>query len=617
MAVATSTIWEFNTSATASMVNGGGFDYLATGPISDAAWGSANTSAPTVSSATYTFVAGDVGAWVYSTNTTNPGFYKISSVSTGIATVNATIGSGVIFNTTTQKWIPSTATGVDSSASLTSKGILVDYSQSTAGILSLTDGACTTPSSTFTSATGGFTPAMVGNVLHINSITGAGTLVGWYEITGYTNTNTVTLDRTPAPSASGTAANFIVGGALSLNSSLEDSYFEQIQAGNLTWFKSGSYTSGGSVAVASTASTGAAPSNIIGYTSVRGDACTGSNRPSIALGSNSYALGQFQNIGNFSITGTAASMFTTGAGGRVSNISAFNSSTTASRVAVLPGVDSLLFNVEGVCQLGRAFNMTGNNAKLIGCYAHNSLVGYYNSTSRITLSNCIVAACSSSGTVVSVNTYLINNCTFQGWGTPKSGTVAVSILASIDGTYVFNSLITGWATGISGTTSQRFSNRGGYNNFYNNTADVALYSKDVTDIGLNPSYTNATELTGSTATTSGSVLTQSGGDFSTVTDNVDYIYIVSGTGITAGMYLITSHTSTTVTLNNAPGTSATADKVWVINKGEDYSVGTNMKAAGFPGAFLGASTTSYLDIGAVQRQEAASSGGASSYTFIG
>lgn len=617
MAVATSTIWEFNASATASMVNGGGFNYQATGPINNASWGSANTSTPTVSTATYTFVAGDVGHWVYSVSTAFPGFYKITSVGAGVATLDAAVGAGVIFDTTTNRWLPNTTAGVDTTSSPSGQSILIDYSQATAGILSLTDGACTTPSTTFTSATGGFTPAMVGNVLHINSITGAGTLVGWYEIVGYTNTNTITLDRTPAPSANATAANFIVGGALSGNASTEDAFYEQVQGGNTVWWKSGNYTAGGGISIASTASTGAAPCNTIGYTSVRGDTCTGANRPNIALGANTWAFGQFQNFTNLSFTGTAITCFQCSIGSRASNIKVLNSSTTADRAAFICGTDGIAFNCEAVSQLGRAFNIANSDNRHIGCYAHNSKIGFFNQSTRNSIHNCLSQATYLYGLGSTTTCFTALNCTFHGFATPRSGSFGVNIAASIDNTYVFNCIVDGWATGIAGTTSQRFSNRGAYNNFYNNTTTASLYSIDVTDISLNPSYTNVTELTGSTATTSGSVLTQSGGDFSTVTDNVDYVYIVSGTGITAGMYLITSHTSTTITLNNAPGANATADKVWVINTGKDLSVGTNMKAAAFPGVFPGSSSTSYLDIGAVQRQEPAGGGSGGSYTFAG
>ena len=619
MAVATGTMWEFNSSATASMVNGGGFNYLATGPLSDGSWGSANTASPTLSSATYTFVAGDVGNWIYSTSTTIPGFYQIASVSTGIATVNAAVGAGVIFDSTTQQWKPSTTAGVDSSATLTSKNFLVDYSQSTTAIVNgITDFAAVGGSSTLTSATAAFTPAMVGNVYH-QTTTGTGGFgtVGWYEITGYTNATTVTLDRAPNGGTASVACTGYIGGALSGNASTEAAFYEQVQGGNIVWWKSGNYTANGAISVASTASTGILPSNNIGYTSVRGDTCNGSSRPAIALGANTWTFGQFQNFANFSFTGTALTTFACGIGSRVTNVKVANSSTTADRAAFVVGTDGLSFNNEAICQLGRAFNLTNSNHRHIGCYAHNSKIGFYNQAARNVITHCLSQSHSLYGIGSTTTVFNVQNCTVHGWATPKASTFGVNIAASIDNHYVFNSIIDGWATGISGTTSQRFSNRGAYNNFYNNTADVALYSKDVTDIALNPSYTDVTELSGSTATTSGSVLTQSGGDFSTVTDNVDYVYIPSGTGITPGMYLITSHTSTTITLNNAPGTNATADKVWVINTGKNLSVGTNMKAAAFPGTFPGSSTTSYLDIGAVQRQEPAGGGSGGSFTFAG
>lgn len=79
-----------------------------------------------------------------------------------------------------------------------------DYSQQTSAQLSLSDGVCT-GGTTLESTTGGFTAAMVGNVVYLSSGP------GWYEITGYTDTNTVTIDRN-GPTDSGMTVN--VGGSL-------------------------------------------------------------------------------------------------------------------------------------------------------------------------------------------------------------------------------------------------------------------------------------------------------------------------------------------------------------------------------------------------------------------
>lgn len=52
------------------------------------------------------------------------------------------------------------------------------------------------------------------------------------------------------------------------------------------------------------------------------------------------------------------------------------------------------------------------------------------------------------------------------------------------------------------------------------------------------------------------------------------------------------------------GNNQTTDPTFTNAAGGDYSVGTNAKAKGFPSAFKGGGSTSYVDTGAVQRMEA-------------
>lgn len=92
--------------------------------------------------------------------------------------------------------------GYDSAIS----GAGTDYSQQDTAQLSLTDIACSA-TTTVTSATGGFTSAMIGNAIWI---TGGGATAGPYFITAYTDTNTITVDRTPGTVTAGTGK---VGGA--------------------------------------------------------------------------------------------------------------------------------------------------------------------------------------------------------------------------------------------------------------------------------------------------------------------------------------------------------------------------------------------------------------------
>src|SRR4030067_952391 len=107
-----------------------------------------------------------------------------------------------------------------------------NYAQQEAAQLTNTDlttaGAGAT---TVTSAGGGFTSAMVGNYIHIT----AGTYfqASLYEIVTFTDANNVILDRTPSSGAAGSGGTFYVGGAMSLNSTLDDDLFELGAAGNI------------------------------------------------------------------------------------------------------------------------------------------------------------------------------------------------------------------------------------------------------------------------------------------------------------------------------------------------------------------------------------------------
>lgn len=91
-------------------------------------------------------------------------------------------------------------------------GAGTDYSDQDAAQLTLTDLATSgAGSTTLTSATGGFTSAMIGNVVRIKS--GTNFDVGYYVVTGHTDTNTVTLDRSPTSAGAGSSGTGSLGGA--------------------------------------------------------------------------------------------------------------------------------------------------------------------------------------------------------------------------------------------------------------------------------------------------------------------------------------------------------------------------------------------------------------------
>jgi len=110
----------------------------------------------------------------------------------------------------------------------------VDYSQQDSAQLSLTDCATASAgSTTLTSVTGGFTAAMIGNLINLSS--GTNLTADWYEITGYTDANTVTIDRAPDDGVGGlSGVTGKVGGALAWP-------IAKPVARNKVWIKSGTY----------------------------------------------------------------------------------------------------------------------------------------------------------------------------------------------------------------------------------------------------------------------------------------------------------------------------------------------------------------------------------------
>lgn len=609
MALPATAQFQFKTTATANMLNGGGFDIAATFGITDATTDSntANTASPVVSSATYTFVASDALAWMFIAAGTNwtKGFYQIASVAGGKATLSAAIGAALIANPLTGDYdVPNTAAGCATVGTPTSGTIGVDYSQQDAADASATDYASVGASTTLTSISAGFKLTHIGNFFHLATTgTGAHGVVGWYEITAYASTSSVTIDRTCNDGTALVAGTGKVGGALDLAGSLSDSFYEAIIGGNTCWYAPGTYTLGGSVSVVSASATAAAPIMHRPYNALRGDTPTPAQRVVFACGANFFFFPAYHIFSDAIITGTGSTVFQVGVGCIIRRTKILNSSTSAARLAVLAPGSSLMSNCEAVSQNGNAFSV--GSAKLVGCYGHDSASGFLFNSAGGFITNCIsesnsVSAVSGASTA---DTFLLINCTLYG-SEAKIGS-GVTLVSTATNNNIVNCIIYGFATGVSQATAQVKSNTSIYTDYFNNTTDVSLFYKDRTDLALDPQFAGASQLSGSTASTSGSVLTDANANFSTVTDNVDYCRIVSGTGKTAGIYLITAHTTTTLTLNNAPGTNATADGVWVVPVGHNFAVGANMKAGATPGLISGSETTSYLDLGAAQRIEPA------------
>ncbi len=624
-ALPATTIMNVSSTATSGNVNGGGFNWGHASFPTDLACTSATGNAAVCTSASYNFVAGDVGGWLFVQSGTNwyaNQFCPIASVAANAATLTSTAGSCVILSS--NRWLATTVAGVASTASPTGGVWGVAFNQQDAAESTGTDGVSVTTSTTFTTAiASSFRTVMKGNFLHITTTgTGAQCITGWYHIESVTDTLNVVLDRAPSAGTGCAAATWYVAGS-SIFGALDDALFEIVTssatAGFRYFIKNGSYAPAGTINT-SVGGNVLWPAVVEGYNSIWGDRPTGSTRPTLAFGGSSLVYGNQFVWRSVIITGTPAALVTMASNGKLIESKVVNTSTTTGRTAITTSTDFFLSAVEAVSYRGIAVSIPNVSGTLSGSYIHDSdtCVSAANTSLVPVITGNLLVGCPSYGarfTAAATAISLVYANTIYGYSTPIASSIGVGYATGVTDTQVVNNIIIGWSTGISHADNQSvaFSD---YNDLFNNTTPSTNWQTGAHSVAVDPQFSSVGELSGATATTSGSVLTQSGGNFSTVTDGSDFLYLISGTGVTAGIYGITSHTSTTVTVDIAPGTNATADKVWRIITGRNFAVGTNLKALGFPGAFPAALTTAYTDIGGAQRQEAGSGGSQHGYTRI-
>jgi hypothetical protein len=147
MALGGTTVWEVQTGG--DDTNGGGcFDpgKVSAGGFTDGAATVANTASPVFTSASYNFVAGDVGAWLFIAAGTNwtKGWYQIASVASNAATLSAAVGAGIlpgsaVTYTSLVGQSASTLAGCATTASPTGATWSIDYSQQAAAQFTYTD----------------------------------------------------------------------------------------------------------------------------------------------------------------------------------------------------------------------------------------------------------------------------------------------------------------------------------------------------------------------------------------------------------------------------------------------------------------------------------------------
>ncbi len=258
MAISGYSVWEVQQAGNDN--NSGCFDHNATMTSTLSTTNGTNAN-PIVTASNYTFVSDDIGHYLYIKSGSGwyPGWYKILSVSSGAATVQATIGQGTSANGTITNIV-----GVGSSNSLSSGTWAVDYSQKPTAFKTYTD-LYTYTNTGVNSAAQPFTPNLIGNVLNVTG--GTGYFTGRFVINSVSGNNAA-LDRTIA--ASGTSGGqAILGGAMASVQMSVDS--QRLYASASQWTKT-FIKNDNEYLVSSTVSFGSHNYPfLIGYGSVRGD----------------------------------------------------------------------------------------------------------------------------------------------------------------------------------------------------------------------------------------------------------------------------------------------------------------------------------------------------------
>lgn len=158
------------------------------------------------------FVAGDVGAYLFLKTGTNslPGWYKIASVSAGLATLSAAAGTVSLWDSNSKGASSvNTLTGCGTTSTLSSCTGMIDYSQQGSAFAAYTN-LVGIGSVTMTSITANFHQMLIGNGVQLVSATGGAVTAGFYTITTYTSATSVSIDRSAGTYTGGTGS---IGGA--------------------------------------------------------------------------------------------------------------------------------------------------------------------------------------------------------------------------------------------------------------------------------------------------------------------------------------------------------------------------------------------------------------------
>jgi hypothetical protein len=538
MAIAASTLLQVRQSGS-DTANGGGFDPANANMAADLAATVANTSAPVVTSASYNFVAGDVGAWLYIKSGTNwtPGWYPIVSVASNAATLDAAIGHVSLAGMSL-----STVVGCASVASPSSGTWAIDYSQQNAPQFAYTDLVIDgTTNTKATSAAHPFTVAMAGNIVAVTG--GTGFTVQRVQIVSVTS-GAATMDKSLG-TVSSTGGTGGLGGAFASPGgamSIQVTGIDMAILGGTPYLATSASTNvaGGCVSVTGGA-TATNASRIIGHNGVMGDR-------------GARAVLQASGI-------STATLWALGTGTYVECLEADGANLTSIR----------------------GFSSASGQSRAYKCKAQRCTNNGINSSSAGIWILCEVTTCTTSSAVSGGLHY---KCSFH------------------------DNAVSGFVSSSTSVCIQCISenNTGTSDGFFANSAFLLLIGCTARANGRNGvRMQSASNITYSIV---GGVFygnTSNDIDVSGATDGVELINCARGT---LGASIAAWQDMNPITLTADPFTNAA---------GNDFSLnstaGGGLLAKGIAETFLGLSSTSHHDLGAVQHGDPVSGGGTRRRSF--
>ncbi len=406
---------------------------------------------------------------------------------------------------------------------------------------------------TITSAGANWGTDVVGNVVYV--VGGTGSITGgWYEIITRADASTITVDRSTGLTA-GTGVTLNVGGAMNGVVPIQATYV----AGNTIYIKNEAWNEAVSVSVAGTS---AAPVKWIGYNSTRGDNPTGSNRPTLDRAGAAGDAWTMNGVINWHF---------------FKNLVFFDALDDGFTVNT-NSITSLFFDncrFTGNGGDGLEANLRATKMHFLRCEFDNNTGNGFDNAQANNEGSAVFVACSfhdngsNAITNCGLNCYF---CLFYGNDADAANLGATGV--NIASRFINNTFYANTGANVDGIRvppgnvhliiNNIFSSNGAYGLSYS-TSSTGIIPADF--VNWNNYYANSTNNI------------ENGALGANDQDNVDPGFTNAGSG--------------------------------------DFSIGTNLKADGFPGLLAGGLSTGYLDIGAVQRQEAASGGGASIMTHPG